>query len=109
MKRAGFLVPMFVAAVQVGSVVHAAVKVDLNQSTDRKDVLTPGWENWGVKDGPEASAKFDTVGVKLRKAGDVGTGLSVGWWKGGLDYGLTMASDGVYVKDGNNGGQIEMV
>jgi hypothetical protein len=94
----------FPAAAQAGP-----VRVDINPDNGRRDVQTPGWHNWAVKDGPSASTTVDGVRVTVRKAGAMGTGLAVGWWKGGLDYGVTMANDGVYVKDGDKGGQLELV
>ena len=36
-----------------------------------------------------------------------GSTLSAGWWKGGYDTRATLASDGVFVKGGDNGGQID--
>lgn len=78
-----------------------ALKVDINPDNNRKDVLTVGFENWAVKVGPTASAEFNGIKVTLRKVGSQGTGLAIGWWKGGLDDGVTKANDGAYVKDGN--------
>src|SRR5262249_20738794 len=86
-----------------------ALRVDLHPNVQRSDILTPGWENWKVPEGPSASAKFGAVTVTLRKAGAVGTGLATSWWKPGFDYPATMASDGVFVKDGDRGGQLEIV
>jgi hypothetical protein len=86
-----------------------AVKVDLNPDVPRADVRTPGCENWRVPEGPSATAKFGAVTVTLRKAGAAGTGLATAWWKPGFDYPATLASDGVFVKDGNRGGQMEIV
>ena len=83
----------------------AVIGVDINPDNNRKDVLTVGFNNWAVKEGPMASAEFNGIKVTLRKVGSQGTGLAIGWWKGGLDYGVTMANDGAYVKDGNRGGQ----
>ena len=74
---------------------RAAVKVDLSINQSRSDILTRGWENWLVKDGPSASRSFDGVAVTLR--GDGGA-VSGGWWKPGIGAGATMASDGVFVK-----------
>jgi hypothetical protein len=86
-----------------------ALRVDLHPNVQRSDILTRGWENWKVPEGQSSSAKFGAVTVALRKAGTVGTGLATSWWKPGYDYPATMASDGVFVKDGNRGGQLEIV
>ena len=74
---------------------RAEVKVDLSINQLRSDILTRGWENWLVKDGPSASRNFDGVTVTLRGDGGAVTG---GWWKPGIGAGATMASDGVFVK-----------
>ena len=73
----------------------AAVKVDLSINQSRSDILTRGWENWLVQDGPSVSRSFDGVTVTLR--GDGGA-VSGGWWKPGIGAGATMASDGAFVK-----------
>src|SRR5262245_35039653 len=73
----------------------AGPRVDLNQDVTRGDVLSPGWENWKVAEGPSASAKFGAVTVTLRAAG-AGARLNTGWWKPGFDYPARMASDGVF-------------
>jgi hypothetical protein len=85
------------------------LRVDLNPATDRKDILTKSTDNWNVPDGPEATKTFGTITVTLRRAGTVGSGLTANWWKRGYDTDATMASDGVFVKDGARGGQIGMV
>lgn len=105
MNRAGFLIP--VLALGLFAVTSAAgIKVDINPDNNRKDVLTPGWQDWRVKEGvPSATAEFDGIKATLRSAGEGGKSLGVGWWKGGLDYGVTMANDGVYVA----GGPLELV
>src|SRR6476659_667846 len=104
MNRAGFLIAVLVLGLHAAS--GAGIKVDINPDNNRKDVLTPGWQDWRVKDGvPSATAEFDGVKATLRPAAGSGKGLGVGWWKGGLDYGVTMANDGVYVA----GGPLELV
>src|SRR5438067_8214471 len=87
----------------------APLKVDVNPDTNRKDALTPLWENWMVKEGAQDSHTFGEITVTLRKAGSVGSGLAGGLWKPGYDSRATMASDGVYVKDGDKGGALELV
>ena len=82
-------------------------RVDLNPVTDRKDALTPGWVNWMVKDGTEASREFGpvTVVVKSSRPG----GLKAVMWKGGYDSGATVASDGVRLSADNKTGVLEVV
>jgi hypothetical protein len=93
--------PLLLLALAVPHAVAAApLHVDINPDNGRKDVLTAGWSNWAVKEGPSALAEFGHLKVTLRAAGPGGRGLAAGWWKGGLDYGVTMASDGVYVEAG---------
>jgi hypothetical protein len=108
MRRHGLLLLLFGLAPLVPPA-HAGVKVDIGPDSPRGDLVTPEWQNWKVPEGPSASATFGDVTVTLRKAGSVGTGLAAGYWKGGLAQGATMASDGVFVKDGDHGGQVEMV
>jgi hypothetical protein len=85
------------------------LRVDISPDNGRKDVLTPEWQNWLMKDAPSVSAKYGNVTVTFRKSGDVGSELTAAYWKGGADYGIHMANDGITVKDGNKGGQLEMV
>jgi hypothetical protein len=85
------------------SVSTAGPRVDLNQDVPRGDVLSPGWDNWRVREGATASAKFGGVTVTLRAVGD-GAKLTTGWWKPGFDYPARMASDGVIVN-----GKLELV
>jgi hypothetical protein len=87
----------------------AALKVDVKPDTNRKDAITPMWENWMVKDGPQETRSFGNVTVTLRPVGSVGSGLSAGLWKPGYETKATVASDGVMVKDGNKGGALELV
>ena len=78
------------------------IKVDLNPPDNRKDLLTPHWDNWSLHEGAVQSHTFGDVTVTLRAAGN-GT-LSPILFKGLLDYGATMATDGVAVKSPANGG-----
>jgi hypothetical protein len=77
-------------------------KVDLNPPDNRKDLLTPHWENWPLREGKTESRTFNNVTVTLRAATN-GT-LSPVLFKGLLDYGATMAADGVAVKTPADGG-----
>lgn len=92
---AGFVLAPFVAA--------AGPRVDVNPDMARADILSPGWENWRVPDGPSATATFGGVTVTLRAAG-TGAKLTGGWWKPGFDHPARMSSDGVTVA-----GKLELV
>jgi hypothetical protein len=82
---------------------HAqGIKVDLNPPDNRKDLLTPHWENWSWHEGKADSRTFGNLTVTLHAATN-GT-LSPVLFKGLLDYGATMAADGVAVKTPANGG-----
>jgi hypothetical protein len=104
MNHRRFLVAAAACAVglQVCSAAFAALRVDLSPDNGRKDVLTPGIENWTLKDAPSASQTFaDGIAVTLR----AGSGaLTTPWFKGGYDTGATIASDGVCAK-----GKLELV
>lgn len=84
------------------------LRVDFNPNDDRRDVLSRHAENWRVVPAESISKTLGTVSVTLRKIGDAGSRLTWGWWKGGLDWGATLASDGVTVENGESGGSIEM-
>ena len=48
------------------------LRVDLGMDTGRSDTATPGWVEWQVPDGAEATCEFDGVRVTLRAAGEGG-------------------------------------
>ncbi|HEY2881614.1 MAG TPA: hypothetical protein VGJ15_04260, partial [Pirellulales bacterium] len=86
------------------------LRVDISPDNGRNDIITAGWENWRVASGGDTkSKKFGDVTITLRRAGKVGKGIACDCWKGGIDYKATVTSDGVYIADGDSGGQLEMV
>jgi hypothetical protein len=88
----------------------APLKVDIGPDNGRKDLLKPEWQHWLIKDGAAASSQFAGVKVTVRAAsGSPGNGIAGVMWKGGVDYDVRMANDGVTTKDGGKGGQIELV
>ncbi len=89
-------------------VAQSPLRVDFNPNDDRRDVLSRHAENWRVVPAESISKTLGAVSVTLRKVGDAGSRLTWGWWKGGLDWGATLASDGVTVENGESGGSIEM-
>ncbi len=102
-----------IAAIAIQISIHSAnaaerLRVDIGPDNDRKDILTPGWENWKIAPAKSASKSFGAITIILRPVGGVGSGLAANWWKGGIDYGATLTSDGVFVADGDRGGQLEM-
>ena len=96
------LLPAFLAATMRAD----TVKVDLNPSDTRKDLLAPHWANWAWHEGSSGSQQFGDVTVTFRVA--TNETLSKILLKGLLDFGATMAADGIVVKNPVNGG-VEMV
>lgn len=82
------------------------IKVDLNSSEGRKDLLTPHWANWAWHDASSGFQQFGNVTVTFRSVAD--ETLSPVLYKGLIDYGATMAADGIAIKNPTDGG-IEMV
>ena len=78
----------------------AELKVDLNPPDTRKDILTPHWENWAWHEGNSGSRTFGDVTVTFRGADD--EVLSPVLFKGSLDFGATMAADGITLKNPTN-------
>ena len=85
----------------------AELKVDLNPPDSRKDLLTPHWENWAWHEGQSGSQTFGTVTVTFRAVPD--GMLTPVLFKGSLDFGATMAADGITLKNSTNTSGIEMV
>jgi hypothetical protein len=86
----------------------APLRVDLSMP-GRPDSLAPDWENWQINAAPSASRVFGGVSVTFTKVGPEGIGIESGWWKEGANvHGALVASDGIAVQNGDDGGQIEM-
>jgi hypothetical protein len=101
-----FLHPLFLSAFIVTATHAGPIQVDLNTPDNRKDFLTAHWENWPWHDAATDSRSFGDVTVTFRA---VANGmLSPILFKGLLDYGATVACDGIVVKAPANGG-VEMV
>jgi hypothetical protein len=102
-----FLSALVTAAVTFACSIHAAeFKVDLNPPDARKDILTPRWENWNCEGGRSVSRTFGNVTVTFKVTGQ--SALTTVWFKGLLDYGVRMASDGISAGDTGSGGGIDM-
>jgi hypothetical protein len=84
-----------------------ALKVDLNPPDSRKDIITPHWENWAWHEGKSGAQTYGAVTVAFRAVPD-GIIAPV-LYKGSLDFGATMAADGITLKDSTNSRGIEMV
>jgi hypothetical protein len=96
------------AALAIGPIAAAAaVKIDLGPKSDRKDVLTRNAENWLVADGASATAHIGNVTCTLRPGSTGGT-LAGALWKGGLDTGATLATDGILVKGAGGPAELEL-
>ncbi|MGH7951600.1 MAG: T9SS C-terminal target domain-containing protein [Limisphaerales bacterium] len=77
------------------------LKVDLNSSGGRRDVLTSHWENWAWHEGKSGSQTFGDVTITFKA---VPNGIiSPVLYKGSLDYGATMAADGITLKNSTIG------
>lgn len=77
-----------------------AVRVDVGQENGRRDHLTPKALNWQIKGGEATSFDLGN-GVKAALSAVGGkSALNPVFWKGGLDTGATLATDGVSVTEG---------
>lgn len=88
------------------------LRVDLGMNTGRNDTGTPGWQEWQVVDGAEATQTFDGVTVTLRAvASDKQTPAALRgvWDKKGLALGATMATDGVLSQTESGPSGIEII
>lgn len=98
------------AVLVCGVAVHAVelkveLKVDLNPPDSRKDILTSHWENWSWSGGESGSHTFGHVTITFH-ASSPGIVIAPILFKGLLNYGATVAADGIVFK--GNGG-IDMV
>jgi len=83
------------------------LRVDLNPPERRTDILTPHWENWAWREGASGSNVFGAVTVAFRAYAK--GSLSPVLFKGTLDYGAHMASDGFVVKNPAGDGGVDMI
>jgi hypothetical protein len=105
MKKTGKIIYLMLAFAATADA--AGFKVDLNPSDTRKDILTPHWENWAWHEGDSGSQTFGGVTITLRAA--TNAILSPILFKGSLDYGATMAADGVVSGKSTDSAGIDMV
>ncbi len=91
----------------VAGINAAEIKVDLNPPDNRKDLLTPDWENWACPADNSVSRDFDGVGVAFRAP--PGGRLAPTLFKGSLDFGATMAADGITLEDASAPGEMQMI
>lgn len=100
-----------VFAVMAASGFAAELKVDLNR-TGRPDseVNELGYVSWAIPDAVGASRAFGDVTVTFTRVGSVGTTLTTNWYAAGVrpPINAKLVNDGITVRDGNAGGQIEM-
>jgi hypothetical protein len=83
------------------------LKVDLNPADARKDLLTPHWENWAWHEGQSGSRLFGAVTISFRAVPE--GSLTPVLFKGALDFGATMAADGITLKNSTNNSGLEMI
>jgi hypothetical protein len=98
--------PILLSACLAATAHADIIKVDLNPPDARKDLLTPHWSNWACHEGNPVSQTLGDVTVTFRAA--TNETLSPVLFKGLLDYGATMAADGIVVKKPGDG-NVEMV
>lgn len=96
----------FLAILSLGAASAAAgtaQRIDVSPDFDRRDHLSHAMQNWKVAPGSQAVKTFDGVEFTLgpQQGGDAP--LATDWWKAGLDYDATMASDGVFVEGDDAG------
>jgi len=105
MKNAAKIIYLTLLLASVGRA--AELKVDLNPPERRTDILTPHWENWAWHEGSSGSETFGGITITFRAPDN--EVLSPVLYKGTLDYGAHMASDGVFVKNPANNTGFDMV
>ena len=98
--------PILLSACLAANAPADTLKVDLNPPEARKDFLTPHWSNWAWRESNSGSQTFGDVTVTFRAA--TNEVLSPILFKNPLDYGATMAADGILVKKPGTG-PVEMV
>jgi hypothetical protein len=100
------------AAALLTTLSHAApLKVDLNRAgRPDSEVNEVGYVAWAIPDANSTSRTFDNVTVTLTRVGTVGTGLTTNWYAAGVrpPINAKLVNDGITVRDGNAGGQIEL-
>jgi hypothetical protein len=97
-----------VAAAALCPCALADLRVDINPTSDRKDILTRSMINMPIREGGETTQRFGALTVTLRPWGP-GVTLDGQLVKAGLDTGATMSTDAAIVHGGTGNGGIEMV
>ncbi|MGI9176869.1 MAG: hypothetical protein ACR2IT_03320 [Pirellulales bacterium] len=89
----------------------APLRIELNGDNGRNDVRTRDWTDWRIPMGQAqattVSGTFGDVRLTLRAVGD-GATIASDWWKRGLDFEATLASDGASLVPGD-GAALEIV
>jgi hypothetical protein len=86
-------------APRTSAVAGQPLHVDVSPRFDRKDHLSRDLTNWIIAPDEPASITLNGIEFTIRPTDD-NTPLKADWWKAGLVYDATMASDGVYVEAG---------
>jgi hypothetical protein len=76
------------------------LRLDVSPDNGRRDHLTRDCENWVVAAGKPANIRLGRITLTIQPADGSASELAADWWKAGLVYDATMASDGVHVDDG---------
>lgn len=95
----------------LASLQAAELKVDLNRAgRPESEVNELGYLPWAISDAVSVTRNFSGVTVTFTRVGTVGTTLTTNWFSAGVrpPINAKLANDGITVRDGNTGGQIEM-
>ncbi|MBA3483815.1 MAG: T9SS C-terminal target domain-containing protein [Pirellulales bacterium] len=82
------------------------LRIDLGMNTGRNDTAAPGWVEWQVENGAEATREFGAIQITLRATD--GAALKGAWYKAGLASGALMATDGVVLDGGAENAALEV-
>jgi len=108
----GMVVSSWIALAALTAVHASPLRIELNGDNGRNDVTTRGWSDWRIPQpqagATAASGTFGELRLTIRAEGE-GAGLASEWWKRGLDFGATLASDGARVASSDGPAALELV
>ncbi len=87
------------------------LKVDLNTAERRAaEVNELDYNPWPIKSDMQDQQTFNGIKISFTKKGEAGTTLTANYYKTGIQapYYARLVGDGLSIKDGNTGAQIEM-
>jgi hypothetical protein len=91
-----FLLVLFLAPASTAA--GPPQRIDVSPDFDRRDHLSRETGNWKVAPGRQADTTSAGIGLTIRPLEGSDASLATDWWKAGLDYDATMASDGVFTE-----------